>query len=177
MVIKINGEDFYKKYIGRKVDADGAYKNQCVDAFICFCRENNIEYKNTVTGWASGLWTHRKDYYKQFFECVTDFSKLKTGDWIFTKNPEHVAMWYNGLMFSQNQGGKCEAFDLRKFKGKFLGAYRLKTKDKKGADNVTLKEAYKVIANEVKKGTYGDGHEKRKNAIYEEIRKIVNGGK
>ena len=85
-------------------------------------------------------------------------------------------MWYNGLMFSQNQGGKCEPFDLRQFKGTFLGAYRLKT-NKKVDDNVTLKEAYKVIAAEVKKGTYGNGHDKRMKAIYEEIRKIVNGGK
>lgn len=41
-------------------------------------------------------------------------------------------------------------------------------------DYVTLQEAYKTIAKEVIKGTYGNGHDKRKEAIYEEVRKEVN---
>lgn len=41
-------------------------------------------------------------------------------------------------------------------------------------DEVTLQEAYKTIAKEVLKGTYGNGHEKRKESIYEEVRKEVN---
>lgn len=171
-------DEFYKKYLGRKVDADGAHKNQCVDAFITFCRENNVPYFNTVTGWAGGLWTHRQDQYRKYFDLIYKKENCKNGDWMIFTNPEHVAMCYNGLMFSQNQGGKNEAFDLRKISGTFLGAYRLKTNvtsnTKSGGDNVTLQEAYKTIAAEVKKGRYGNGHENRMKKIYEEIRKEVN---
>ena len=122
-------EEYYKSVIGRKIDVDGAYKNQCVDLFIDYCNKHNIPYANTVTGWAGGLWTHRKDYYSKYFDLITNFNNVKTGDWVITTKPEHVYMYYNGKMLGQNQGGNLEAVDLRPISGKFLGAYRLKNKE------------------------------------------------
>lgn len=118
--------EFYNDVIGRKIDVDGVYKNQCVDLFIYYCNKHNIPYANTVTGWAGGLWTHRKDYYKKYFDLITKFSDVKTGDWVITTNPEHVYMYFDGKMLGQNQGGNLEAVDLRPINGKFLGAYRPK---------------------------------------------------
>ena len=119
-------DEFFKKYNGRGIDADGAYGVQCVDSFIQYCRDYGIPYKNTVTGWADGLFTHRKEYYKKFFNIITDKSELKNGDWVFTKNPSHVAMWYNGKFFGQNQGGHNEPHNSVDFFVEFIGAYREK---------------------------------------------------
>ena len=122
----ITPEEFYKDTIGKKIDCDGAYGNQCVDLFIYYCKKHNIPYVNTVTGWAGGLWTHRKDYYKRYFDLIYNFNDVKTGDWVFTQNPQHVYMYYNGKMLGQNQGGNLEPVDLRPISGQFLGAYRPK---------------------------------------------------
>ena len=124
-------DDFYNEYKGRKIDADGAYDAQCVDAFILYCRKYGIPYANTVTGWAGGLWTHRQEHYKKYFNPVHYFNQLQDGDWIFTDDPQHVAMWYHGQMFSQNQQGKNDAFGLKPFTGRFLGAYRDKANTNK----------------------------------------------
>lgn len=171
--------DFYNDVIGRKIDVDGAYGNQCVDLFHYYCNKEGIPYATTVTGWAGGLWTHRKDHYKKYFDLVTNFNDLKTGDWIFTTNPEHVAMWYNGKMLGENQDGRLGAVNLKPFTGKFLGAYRKKgsttpvpkptpatTPDASG-DEVTY------LAKMVIAGKMGNG-EDRKNNIFRYVQDNVN---
>lgn len=127
-------DEYFNKYNGKAIDVDKAYSVQCVDAFIQYCRDYDIPYMNTVTGWADGLFTHRKDHYKKYFDVITNFNELKDGDWIFTKNPSHVAMWYKGKMFSQNQAGKNDGFSLKPFTGTFIGAYR----DKANTDKDTF---------------------------------------
>ena len=162
--------EFYNYTIGKKFDIDGVYKNQCVDLFILFCNKHNIPYANTVTGWAGGLWTHRKEHYKKYFDLITTFNHLKTGDWIFTTNPEHVAMWYNGKMLGQNQGGNLEAVNLKEFTGRFLGAYRYKGYS---TLNTTLDDELTYLAKKVINGNFSNGAE-RKEKIFRYVQDNVN---
>ena len=173
-------QEFYKDVIGRKIDVDGVYGNQCVDLFHYYCNKHSIPYANTVTGWAGGLFTHRKDYYSKYFDVITDFNKLKTGDWIFTTNPEHVAMWYEGKMLGENQDGNLGAVNLKSFTGKFLGAYRLKGQKtgptptpapKPSGDSTN--DAITYLAKMVIAGKFGNG-EARKNGLYRYVQDNVN---
>lgn len=167
-------QDFYNDTIGRKIDVDGMYGNQCVDLFHYFCNKTGVPYANTVTGWAGGLFTHRKEHYKKYFEVITQFNKLKTGDWIFTTNPEHVAMWYNGKMLGQNQNGKLSAVDLREFNGRFLGAYRPKYSTPTPTPTPTpTGDAIDYLAKMVIAGKFGNGAD-RKAGIYNYVQSAVN---
>lgn len=165
-------QEFYKDTIGRKIDVDGAYGNQCVDLFHYYCNKEGIPYANTVTGWAGGLFTHRKEHYSKYFDIITQFNKLQTGDWIFTTSPEHVAMWYNGKMLGQNQDGKLHAVDLREFNGRFLGAYRRKGTTPTPTPT-PISDGIEYLANMVIKGKFGNG-EDRKAKIYDYVQTAVN---
>ena len=105
-------KQFYEDHIGKEYDIDNSYGPQCVDAFKLFTLE---EYGfcnyNCGNGWASGLWIYRKEkpYYPYFIEV--DKNNMQTGDWVFWNNgskdcpDSHVAMYYEGKFFSQNQNG------------------------------------------------------------------------
>ena len=167
-------EQFYKDTIGRKIDVDGVYGNQCVDLFHYYCKKEGIPYANTVTGWAGGLWTHRKNHYSKYFDLITNFNNLKTGDWIFTTSPEHVAMWYNGKMLGQNQDGNLHAVDLRNFNGRFLGAYRRKGSSPSPTPTPTPStDAIDYLAKKVINGEFGNG-ETRKEKLYNYVQAAVN---
>lgn len=168
--------EFYNDVIGRKIDVDGVYGNQCVDLFHYYCNKHGIPYANTVTGWAGGLWTHRKDHYSKYFDLVTNFNNLKTGDWIFTTNPEHVAMWYNGKMLGENQDGRLGAVNLKPFTGKFLGAYRPRTAKPAPAPTPTptpTADGVEYLARMVIAGKFGNGKD-RKDGIYNYVQSAVN---
>ena len=167
-------EQFYNETIGKKIDVDGVYGNQCVDLFHYFCNRTGVPYATTVTGWAGGLWTHRRDHYSKYFKWITNFNDLKTGDWIMTTNPEHVAMWYNGKMLGENQDGKLHAVDLRPFNGKFLGAYRPTYENNTPAPTPnTTNDAITYLAKKVILGDFGNG-ETRKEKLYRYVQDNVN---
>ena len=165
-------QDFYKDTIGRKIDVDGVYGNQCVDLFHYYCNKEGIPYANTVTGWAGGLFTHRKEHYSKYFDIINQFNKVQTGDWIFTTSPEHVAMWYDGKMLGQNQNGKLSAVDLREFNGRFLGAYRRKGTQPTPTPTPSG-DGIEYLANMVIKGKFGNGKD-RKDGIYNYVQSAVN---
>lgn len=103
-------DDFYRAYNGKRIDDDGAYGVQCVDAFRVFCKwALNGKVWATGTGHADGYWYYRNRYSAYFIEVKV--SQLKDGDWVFWKvgsrsHPSsHVAMYYHGMEFGQNQGG------------------------------------------------------------------------
>nr|DAK16797.1 MAG TPA: SH3 domain protein [Caudoviricetes sp.] len=105
--------EFYNKYNGRGIDIDGAAGVQCVDLFKAFTKDNYGIYNyNCTNGYANGLWIYRKDkpYYNKFVEV--SLNNLQNGDWVFwdkgskdCKN-SHVAMYYNGSFFGQNQDSR-----------------------------------------------------------------------
>lgn len=112
----MTAEEFYRKHVGKAVDIDGGYGYQCVDLFKAFTKENyGISNYTCGNGWASGLWINRKTrpYYDKFIEV--SINDMQDGDWIFWDNGSkscpnsHVAMYYKGKYFGQNQNGKHEA--------------------------------------------------------------------
>lgn len=126
-------DEFYKNHLGMGVDKDKAYGIQCVDLFKCFTDEFfGVSNYNCTNGYANGLWIYRKDkpYYKYFEEVSVN--ELQNGDWCFWDRnskecPEsHVAMYYQGKFFGQNQGGKKEATLINVDKQGILGALRPK---------------------------------------------------
>ncbi len=106
-------KEFYDAHVGKSYDVDSSHGPQCVDAFKLFTLEQfGIANYNCGNGWASGLWIYRKEkpYYPNFIEV--GINEMKNGDWVFWNNgsrdcpDSHVAMYYNGQFFSQNQYGK-----------------------------------------------------------------------
>lgn len=110
----MTAKEFYNKHNGRAVDVDGTAGVQCVDLFKAFTKENyGISNYNCTNGYASGLWIYRKSkpYYSKFKEV--SINSLQNGDWVFWAKgskpcpKSHVAMYYNGKFFGQNQGQKA----------------------------------------------------------------------
>ena len=171
---------FYKSWNGKKDDFDGGYGVQCVDSAKRGMKILGINNPPTTgNGFASGYWSNYDSIplLKNNFDKV--YNAFVNGDMIIwgngSKNP-HVGWYYHGQVFSQNQDGKNDGYTLRpinRFKD-LKGALRFKGFSKKGSDNLTLETAIKTIAEYIKKGYFGNGHENRKNKIYELIRKEVN---
>ena len=102
-------EEFYRLYSGKKIDDDGVYGAQCVDGFRVFCRWAGIQPYPTPNGWADGYWYGRASHPE--FEPITGYQNFRNGDWVIwarhsgSHPSSHIAMWYNGMEFGENQGG------------------------------------------------------------------------
>ena len=126
-------KEFYEKYNGKAIDDDGAYGVQCVDGFRVFCREFGVPVKPTPNNWADGYWYSRDALgYGQYFEYITDPKQFKDGDVVIwakgskSHPSSHIAFWYQGKEFGQNQGGN-RGFLLKPTDfSDALGALRLK---------------------------------------------------
>lgn len=100
-------DEFYRTYVRKAIDADGGYGVQCVDGFRVFCNWAIGRSWPTGNGWADGYWYNRKQHADQFTEV--DRNHLKDGDWVFwakgsrSHPSSHVAMYYHGMSFGQNQ--------------------------------------------------------------------------
>lgn len=126
-------DDFYHNHLNKGVDMDNSCGVQCVDLFKAFTKEfyNILDY-DCSNGFANGLWIYRKSkpYYK-FFEEVS-INSLQNGDWCFwDKNSRdcpdsHVAMFYNGKFFGQNQNGNSYATLVNVSRNGILGVLRPK---------------------------------------------------
>ena len=122
--------DFYNTYNGKVIDDDGAYGAQCVDGFRVFCRWIGITPYPTPNGWADGYWYSR--FAHADFFCGVPTGSFQNGDWVIwaqgsVSHPySHIAMYYNGMSFGENQGGN-RGFNLKytNFKDA-LGALRWK---------------------------------------------------
>lgn len=123
-------ENFYQEFNGKAIDADHAYGVQCVDGFRVFCNWAIGKSWPTGTGWADGYWYNRKQHSDQFIEVSKN--NLRDGDWVFwargskSHPSSHVAMYYHGMEFGQNQGGN-RGFCLKQTNfGDCLGGLRWK---------------------------------------------------
>lgn len=113
----------------------------------------------------------------------TDFSKIKMGEFVWMSGHcgiyignsqviESSPKWENGVQLTK--------LSQRKWKkhGK-LPWIDYNEDDKEVSDNTNalgdLNLAISTIAKYVIKGTYGNGHEKRSSAIYNDVRNLVNG--
>jgi len=104
--------DFYLLYNGRVIDDDGAYGSQCVDGWRVFCKWIGLAPKPTPNNWADGYWYYRDQLgYSADFYYVYDYHDFRDGDWVIwakgsASHPSsHIAMYYQGMEFGENQGG------------------------------------------------------------------------
>ena len=129
----MTADGFYNTQKGKAVDIDYTAGVQCVDLFKLFTKVNyNVWQYNCGNGLASGLWLNRKSRpYYQYFDEV-DINHLQDGDWCFWNTNSrdcpnsHVAMYYKGQYFGQNQNGIKAATLTNISKDGMLGALRPK---------------------------------------------------
>lgn len=105
----MNFDDFVTSHINKGYDLDIAYGAQCWDGYAEYCRWLGIPYAHcTATGGAADIWTQRAtNGVLNYFDVV---ATPKNGDvcvWSssYGGGYGHVAMYYNGKIFGQNQGG------------------------------------------------------------------------
>lgn len=153
-------EQFYAETLGKVIDYDGAYGAQCVDGFRYWGKMNSVPIPPTPNNWASGYWLSRDALgFSKWFVCVTD-GNYRTGDWIIWNRgskshpSSHIAMWYYGQEYGENQGG-TGGFCLKPTDfSDALGALRWKGYI---MDDKTIEQlAYEVIA-----GMWGNGEERK----------------
>lgn len=153
-------EQFYAETVGKVIDYDGAYGAQCVDAFRYWGKMNSVPIPPTPNNWADGYWYSRDALgFSKWFVYVTD-GNYRTGDWIFwargskSHPSSHVAMWFYGQEYGENQGGSGGfSLKLTDFSDA-LGALRWKGYI---MDDKTIEQlAYEVIA-----GMWGNGEERK----------------
>ena len=104
-------KSFYEKYNEKAIDYDSAYGVQCVDGARIW-QDYFLGASIPCAGnYASGYWTGNRAWFKSK-GCteVTNYKNLKNGDLVIwpygsTSHPSsHVAMYYEGKEFGQNQG-------------------------------------------------------------------------
>lgn len=192
-------ELFYAEYVGRRINRgtgwdDSAFGYQCVAGFKVCCEWLGIPVKLTPNNNAGGYWTCKnsngsvntdvQNWQNKYFDKVS-VKDVKNGDWVIWQygsksHPKsHIAMYYLGKEFGQNQGGN--------------GAFCLKSTDFSDASGAlrpkawTSQEAQKQpnpldsytdeeLAEKVMNGDYGSG-DARKKALgdrYDKVQAIVD---
>lgn len=177
-------QKFYAEYVGKAIDYDHAYGVQCVDGFKVLCQYLNIPVKATPNNWADGYWYYRNKlgYYK-YFDYVID-KKYQNGDVVIwakgsrSHPSSHIAMWYLGKEFGENQGGN-RGFCLKSTDfSDSLGGLRPKVwaNGTNKPTNPLNQYTDDELAERVLEGYYGNGNERKKalGSRYEAVQKIVN---
>lgn len=162
-----NIEDWVKAVRGNAYDMDGVYEAQCVDGWDKFLADFGIPRVTCYNNYANGLWIYRRIYFSQWFYLLTDTSALRDGDWCIWdfNSPDcpssHIAMYWKGKFFGQNQGGKA-AFSSRSInKTGIIGIFRPKyIQIYSNSSSKTVHE----VALEVIRGDWGNGND-RYNAL------------
>lgn len=125
-------QDFYNQYVGKRIDQDGSYGVQCVDGFKVFCVWAGIG-AYPAGGTADGYWYRRhSNGSAKYFDFITGSSNFRNGDWVMwakgsgSHPKSHIAMYYNGKEFGENQGSNREFRLINGHFGDALGAFRWK---------------------------------------------------
>ena len=104
-------KSFVDKYNGKAIDYDKAYGVQCVDGARVW-QDYFLGASIPCAGnYASGYWTGNRSWFKaKGCTEVTNYKNLRNGDLVIwpygskSHPSSHVAMYYNGQEFGQNQG-------------------------------------------------------------------------
>lgn len=123
-------EAFYNATNGNGYDIDLHYGDQCWDAFALFNWSAYGQGAPTGTGYARGCWESQRNWYASHgFKLITNKKQLKDGDWVVWGGTTtgHIAMWYKGKSWSQNQQGDGSGYPFTLINmslNNFLGAFR-----------------------------------------------------
>lgn len=113
---------------GNKYDVDGCYGPQCWDYFAYFCKYFKLTNMNchcSLTQYAGDIWRLRNvNNASLYFDFITNVNDIKDGDWCFWS--KHVAMYYDGMEYGQNQNYKPQVTAIPFIKSGFIGAFRFK---------------------------------------------------
>lgn len=117
---------FYAEYVGKRFNKgngwnDSYFGYQCVAGFKAFCEWMGIPVILTPNNYANGYWTCKnvngsinascKAWQEKYFDKVSNPKDFQNGDWVMWSRgskshpSSHIAMWYQGKEFGQNQGG------------------------------------------------------------------------
>lgn len=157
-------EQFYAETVGKRIDVDGYPKSQpyqCVDLFRYWGQLNSVPIPPTPNNYADGYWYSRDALgFAKYFDYITDPAKFTTGTWVFwargsrSHPSSHVAMYYHGQEYGENQGGNASACLKTTDFSDALGGLRWKGYI---MDDKTIEQlAYEVIA-----GMWGNGEERK----------------
>lgn len=117
---------------------NGTYQGtgQCVAGFQHFC--NWLGYPTIRTGnncaWNYGVSDAKSREIQQYFNRIDSIGKMQDGDWYISRGPSqygHVAMYYHGESFGQNQVGSGGGYKYTSkpfswWSSSFICAYRAK---------------------------------------------------
>lgn len=169
-------EQFYAENLNKVVDVDGYPKGQpyqCIDGFRWWGRCNSVPVPATPDDRASGYWTCKNakgeivpsvaDWQAKYFDKIADPKQFRNGDWIIwgwsNSHPQtHVAMWYNGQEFGENQG-TFKGFTLKSTDfSDALGGLRWK-----GYEHMEISKGFSTrewngIKIDTIRGTYANGY-------------------
>lgn len=101
--------EFFNAYNGKAIDYDHAYGVQCVDGFRAFCQWAFGTSWATGNGFADGYWYSRNQHLDKFIPVPVN--QFHDGDWVVwargskSHPASHIAMYYFGKEFGENQGG------------------------------------------------------------------------
>ena len=170
-------EQFYAANLNKLIDVDGYPKDQiyqCIDGFRWFLKCNSIPDMPTPDNRASGYWTCLKqdgkvkqevlDWQTKYFYKITDPKQFRNGDWVIwgwcNSHPEtHVAMYYNGQSFGENQSKQFRGFTLKTTDfSDALGALRWKGYGRMEIEKGYHRLSYKGITADIIRATAASGY-------------------
>lgn len=161
-----SAKDFYEKYNGKSVDYDGAYGVQCVDGARCWMDFFIGKSIPTGNGYADGYVNvaSNKSWFLANGCSFISNMKFEDGDLVVWNKgardcpSSHVAMYYQGKFFGENQGYAHAPFNLTSISlNGVLGAYR-----SKNCINAVKLLSLDNIAKEVIAGKWGNGEDRKK---------------
>lgn len=186
-------ETFYKEYNGKRFNKgngwnDSYFGYQCVAGFKAFCEWMGIPVILTPNNYANGYWTctnvngtanaNTKAWQTKYFDKVT--KNFQDGDWVMWSKgsrshpSSHIAMYYQGKEFGQNQGGNG-AFCLKATDfSDACGALRPKQWVKNMND--LSKYTDEQLADMVLQGKFGNGEDRKKalGSRYSAVQAIID---
>lgn len=132
-------QDFKNQVLGKGLDVDESYGNQCWDGYAYYCKWLGYPYANcTSSGYVKDIWNNRKS--NGILNYFNEVSTMQSGDVAVFKEISgwtpysHIAIFDSdidgtyGYFLGQNQGGANGAFNLCKlpYSATFDTAFRPK---------------------------------------------------
>lgn len=197
-------QTFYADFVGKRFNSgkgwnDSYFGYQCVAGFKAFCEWMGIPVILTPNNYADGYWFCKnpngtvnkatKEWQEKYFYKVSNPKDFKNGCWVMwsrgsSHSGSHIAMWYNGKEFGQNQGGNG-SFCLKStnFSDACGALIPKQWADLNDSRDDLSKYSDEELANRVLAGYYGNGNDRlvalgsRYKAVQALVDKIIKEGR